>query len=153
MRDEPPLTLGLTNLGSAGAAGPPMARARVMARIDRVWILPKLLITPIVFWVGAAAIYIYRKWVPAGLLAFWPLIPALLLIFTISLWPGPAIKGIDIYPKLGKARLVWKVSLWVCALAFPVAAIILFVARPDLFGLAGRMLWWGLTHVVAPYPY
>ncbi len=130
------------------------AYARTQRRIDLVFILPKLSILPVVFWAGTAGIYFYRRWVPAGFLALWPLIPMILLILVASVWPGPAIRGAErLYPKLPKARLVWKVSLSVWMLTIALPLILLFTVRPDLLDLAWKMLRWGFTHQLAPYPY
>lgn len=131
------------------------AHARVQERIDRICSLPKMMsrfwFLPIVFWAGAACIYVYRRWVPASLLNFL-FTPAFLLAFIIGV--ALQLKAIDVgHPNLETARRMVTVSLLIWVLAFPVPAIILFVARPDLLGPIFKMLLWGITHVVIPYPY
>ena len=128
-------------------------RERVQRRISRARSLPKFLIAPVIFWAGAVVIYNFRSRVPPGLLV-WPIMPVFLLFFLIRLWPGPYINGIErVYPKLLQARLIWKTSLWLWLLGFPVPAIVIFVMRPGTFGLVCRIFWWGVTHRVVPYPY
>jgi hypothetical protein len=122
--------------------------------IDRICSLPKTMskfwFLPVVFWAGAACIYAYRKWVPASLLNFL-FAPAFLLAFIIGM--ARQVRGIDAgHPNLETARRAVRVSLWVWVLTFLVPAIILFVARPDLLGPVGKIVLWGITHVVTPYP-
>lgn len=122
-------------------------------RIERTRIIQKLFVVPVIFWAGVLIIYPDRKWIPPGFY-LWPLTPTFLLAFLIGLWPGPYVEGIEsIYPKLQKARLIWKVSVWIWLLSFPAPAIILFIARPGTFSLMCKMFCWGFTHIVHPYPY
>lgn len=188
MKDEPPLTLGLTvpGTGNKDAAGQPfkifrcptcreyintsmtecrfcgahvdqavVARARVQQRVDNVCRLAdskwKLLALPVVFWAGAIFIYANRNWIPASLLG-WLLTPPFLLAFFIGMWLR--IRRIDAgYPNLERAQRVVSVSFWAWMVTFPGPAIILFIARPDLLGVIGKMVSWWLTHRFAPYPY
>jgi hypothetical protein len=180
MPDEPPLTLGLTTPAARneGAADRPIKIFRCPAckqyindwmtkcrfcgapvdlkavAIDQTCSLPyaKLILLPVVFWAAAVCMYTYRKWVPPQLFSGWLFTPVLLPPFMIAPWLK--VCGIGaVYPRLKKARRVAGAILWAWMLAFLLAPLILFAARPDLLGQVSKMLSWGMTHQVTPYPY
>jgi hypothetical protein len=130
MKDEPPLT-------TSGA---------VQQRINRICGLAALILRfwwlmPVVFWAMAIYYYTFFKWALFVGSAFsgWELAPALPLALIIYVWlllRGTG--GVD--PALEKARWRVRLSLGLWVLTFPVPLIILFVARPDLFGPIGKMV-------------
>lgn len=122
--------------------------------INRISSLPyvRLMLLSIVFWAVAVFMFKYRNWIPAGLFAIWPFTP--IFLFPFMMLPWLMVRRFEIgYPNVNMARRVAGALLWAWALSFVIAPMVLFVARPDLLGQVSKIMWWGFTHYVHPYPY